>query len=589
MGSSAECACSCGRKRRGGEAVILVRTILLALSTMGLWEILRRHFSAHISFLPSLAAAAQTCILLLGGILGRLPETAWLLFLLGLTAGVYYTVREKGSNLKSYFRWEYLFLALSLLFLFFCVQGRVFTHYDNFSHWAQVLRKMLGADRFPDRNLSVLFEEYPLGSTVFVYDAVRLSGAEGEPAQMLAQGYLLLTCLMPLFQWSRRNSWPVFLLLAAASNFLLSYNIPVTELLVDTLLPLAGMCALLFVYSSRHQTREAAPFAAVYLIWVLQIKNAGLFFALPAGLLFLYEARKNRRTVRGAAVLAAGLFSLLIWAVHCRLAFPPAAETAPVPGWASALRDKSPEDIKHIVAGVFRFSLQWKDLWLFLLLMGFMGICCVFVCRKYLPLFRRAALLILLLYAAYQAGLLGMYIFSMPRTHAFYLSSIDRYEKSVLIAMYYVLTALAAKVFSEEMEAGSFPRLAALSLSIGFFLVLWRTDSPRSPADYRPYRIGRYDGLEARTWLETVIRENSLPEDGDYAILIPEWDSDYFWCLGMYLLPDSDIVVLGDPTEQDLDTLTAKQILIQDPDLPSVRAWIHRHYPDQEGRAVITR
>ncbi|MBP3721387.1 MAG: hypothetical protein J6J41_08630 [Clostridia bacterium] len=567
----------------------LVRTFLLVLSTVGLWEILRRRSSAHISFLPSLTAAAQTCILLLGGILGRLPETAWLLFLLGLAAGGYYTVREKGSNLKSYFRWEYLFLALSLLFLFFCVQGRVFTHYDNFSHWAQVLKKILGANRFPDRNLSVLFEDYPLGSTVFVYNAVLLSGAGGEPAQMLAQGYLMLTCLMPLFQWSRKNSWPVFLLMAAAFNFLLSYNIPVTELLVDTLLPLAGMCALLFVYSRRLQTREAAPAAAVYLIWVLQIKNSGLFFALPAGLLFLYYARKNRRTVWGAGVLAAGLFSLLIWAVHCRLAFPPEAGASPFPGWAAALRDKSPEDIRHIVAGVFRFSLQWRDLGLFLLLMGFMGVCCVFVCRKYRPLFGKAALLMLFLYAAYQAGLLGMYIFSMPRIHAFHLSSIDRYEKSVLIAMYYLLTALAVRVFSEEMKAGSFPRFAALAMSISFCLVLWRTDSPWSPADYRPYRIGIYDGLEVRTWLETVKKENRLAEDGDYAIVISDWDSDYFWCLGMYLLPDSDIAVLGDPTEQDLDAVTARQILIHDPDLPSVRAWIHSHYPGQEGRAVITR
>ncbi len=571
--------------------MIPFRVLLLVLSTAGFWELLRRRFPAvHPSFLPGLTVALQACLLLLGGLLNVLRETAWLLGGVGTAALAYSLVRDKGKSLKYCASPEYLFLGLGLAVLFFCVRGKVFTHYDNFSHWAQVLSKMLKYDCFPGREYGVLFENYPLGSTVFVYFVVTLTGGAGEPLRMLAQAYMLLACVMPLFSLCRRNALPAFLLIAAAANFLFSYNIQVTELLVDTLLPLVGMCALLFVYTYRDRIAETAPLTALYLVWMLQIKNSAVFFALACGIPFLYYARKNRRTVRALICLGAALAGVLAWRWHCSAIRPDVMATEhslSISWWATALRDKSTEDIKRIILSLAEYAACWRDLWYFMLFPGVTGLFALLRGKPFRRMWLRTAGAAAVLYLAYQAGLLLMYIFSMRRSEAMLLSSVARYEKSVLIALYYLLTALAVRMMDGEKRGRAFA--AALALLLSFGAASWGTESPWSVADYRPYRIGSYDGLEVRRWMEGVKAEYSLPEDGDYAIVISDWDSDYFWCLGMYLFPQSDIAVVGDPTEKALEGIKAQQVLIYDGDHPAVREWIHRNYPGREGRAVIDR
>ena len=130
----------------GNERVIMegIRLLLLGLSTIGTWEIVRHRIRIHAGFLPSVAAAFQALLLILAGILNVLAETAVLLWAAGLAGLALYTVTEKGKNLKYYLRPEFLFLGLGMLIVLFCVQGKTFTHYDNFSHWALVVKRCSG-------------------------------------------------------------------------------------------------------------------------------------------------------------------------------------------------------------------------------------------------------------------------------------------------------------------------------------------------------------------------------------------------------------------------------------------------------------
>ena len=570
----------------------VIRMILFVLSTIGTWEILRHRVRFHESFLPSLTVALQVFLLLAAGLLHGLLGMAAALEAAGLTGLAYYTFREKGRNLKTWLKIEYLFLLLGMAGLCLCVRGRIFTHYDNFSHWALVVKKMLRMDRFPDPGMTgITYWAYPLGSTVYVYFAGRLTGG-GETLWMLAQGYVMLTCLMPLFQLCRGNRWIGLVLALFAGNFLLSYNVQVTELLVDTLLPLTGMCALLFVHANRDQPAKAAPAVFLYLVWILQIKNSAAFFGLLVALVYLYYAGKQHRFGTGAVCAAAGFASMPLWNWHCAVTYP-AAEASKhslsSSWWQEALGEKTVEDVKYIILEVTRFAVRWKALWFCVLLLALIGAGCLLIRKDRRRAFGKAAALILGMYAAWQIGLQLMYILSMTRMEALQLTSLIRYEKTIVIAMVYLLTALGMSLLREEPLRRPVSAGLALLMSASLLGLSWNSeDTSRGVYDYRPYRIGIYNGLEVRNWMEKLKAKNDLPEKGDYAILIEDWDSDYFYFLGMYLFPDSNIDVFEQSGPESLKWISRAQYLLNhDRENPVMREWLHREYPEQEKNDLV--
>lgn len=81
------------------------------------------------------------------------------------------------------------------------------------------------------------------------------------------------------------------------TNFFFVYNITVTNLLVDTLLPIVGMCALLYVRmycDGETKDRTALCLSAAYLTQIIQIKNSGIYFVLIAVIWILWKGYKRK-------------------------------------------------------------------------------------------------------------------------------------------------------------------------------------------------------------------------------------------------------------------------------------------------------
>ena len=571
--------------------ITFLRLLLWGCSALGYWEFLRRRMPDRPAFLPLTAAALQCCLLLAAGLLSLLQPAVYGLWGLGLVGLTYYTVSEKGKNLKYYFRAEFLFLVLGMGVLCFCLRGKVFTHFDNFSHWALVVKSMLRTGSLPDAESIISFQGYPLGSSVFVYATALLAGG-GEPVQMLAQSYLMLCCMLPLFPPEGRSRRPAFLLLLFAGNFFLVYNIQPTELLVDSLLPLAGMSALLFALECKKADIRECISMSLLLVWVMQIKNAGIFFVLTAGGAFLIVARRQRRLPRGLACLGIALGSLLVWMLHCNLTFPSPESSAHFlsPAWWSrALQSKSTEDLKYIALEMGRRLLTWEygGWWL----AGLAAVCGYgfFFSKSHRRLLLPFALATVGFFLAYQVSLYLTYIFSMSRTEAFYLYSYERYEKTAILAVVYLLTALLTRLLPREGPVLS--RLAPAALgSLALCLCLLPFGSSASVFDWRPFAFYNLDGLGARQWLEGLKAEYQIPDlsgDERYALLINTGHFDYYFFLGNYTFSGTGILVEINADQAVLDGLEAKYLLIQDTDNPDIQAWIQAHYPDQAGRPCI--
>ena len=163
------------------------------------------------------------------------------------------------------------------------------THYDNFSHWAIVLKQMLSTDAFPtpDSNL-IDFKNYPLGTSSFIYYVCRFMG-HSQSVMLLAQGLLIFSCFYAMFgivSEKKRFLLYAFLGLGLSTLSFFNLTIRITNLLVDFLLPIYALAILAVIYQYRNEIRRACivvlPLAGLLTI----IKSTGIIFA-AIGLIFL--------------------------------------------------------------------------------------------------------------------------------------------------------------------------------------------------------------------------------------------------------------------------------------------------------------
>ena len=230
---------------------------------------------------------------------------------------------------KAYQKTGYVYLGFVLVVILLSVNGKVVSHYDNFSHWALVVRQMLLTDRFPNfQDNIIVYQEYPLGSAAFIYYVAKTVG-QAESVSMFAQSYMITACILPVFMYCRKNRALSFAFMCLMTNFIFVYNIKITDLLVDTLLPLAAMSMLLFTY---YAGKNMSTCTELYLtipfsIWVLQIKNAGIYFCVIATLWILsrIKIRKGKfrkgEAVKTALTAFVPYVSLLLWQKHCDYVF----------------------------------------------------------------------------------------------------------------------------------------------------------------------------------------------------------------------------------------------------------------------------
>lgn len=568
-----------------------VKLFFFALSTLGTFELLRLAGRGKIQthFLPSLTIAVQVSVLFLAGLWNLLPEAAGMLYLLGFL-GLFLRVFQEKSLvfLRKYADFGYAALLMILMGSALAVRGKMFLQYDNFSHWALVVREMLINNRFPNfADTLIHFQEYPLGSAAYIYYFAHWVGTT-EPLQMLAQAYAIAAAVLPLFSRVTGRKPLCCAALLGFAWFVFDYNTAITDLLVDTLLPMVGMCALLFAVT--HCKEECGKFAlfcaACYCVWLVQIKNSGIFFLLPVVLVIIPYAHRQKNRLASLACLLAPLVSLVLWQKHCAYVFPAAASTThamTLSNYQVTLQGKSAEEILTICRSFLTFAATYRGLWLTVTFYAVLGGLVFLLNRPMRKDFIRIALFSAGLYLLYQLGNLGMYLFSMPTVEALHLGGVERYTKTILLAILYLNMLPVLRLISDTAV-----KSRALALTAGFLVTLFAF-LYLNLGSLEAIFQGREDPAK-RQWLESVRVEYGLPEGESYCVLLPTEtasDNGYTYVLTRYTFRTNSAQVL---TEDDLGSLSADDahfLLIYGTESPAVSAWVRTHYPDQSGRPVV--
>lgn len=568
----------------------VVKLLLFAISTLGSFEIIRAVTRDKMNrcFLPSMTIALQVSALFLAGILNVLPEMTYALYIAGFIGLVHAVWKRKGLGfLRDYISVSAVFFILVMAILAAYVNGKIFTGYDNFSHWALVVRRMLETNRYPNfLDTVIFFQEYPLGSSTYIYFFAKLVG-KSESIQMLAQAYMIMAAIFPLFTFAKRNSLLPAAVMLVLVNLLFLYIIPVVDLLVDMLLPVMGACGMTFaaLYCRERDSSWGLFFSSCYMILMVQIKNSGLFFAALAALLILHFARKNGTYRKSSLAAVAPFLSTLLWHKHCDLVFAGAEKSKhamTAENFLNGFAEKSKEDIIEIGRSLLRFSVTYKDVWItvgFCVLVGIL----IWLFRKDLrKLYIRIFVLSAVMYFFYQVGMLAMYVFSMPIGEALTLASVERYTKTILTAILYLNMIPAMLLLSSDDNGKNGCWISAAGIIVGLLGFMVLTLGRISLAVQRPC-----DSTE-RSWVEAARETYEVPMYESYCMLIPEGDYGYAYFLLRYMFQTTDVSTrIMDQAEDMESAIGERYIFVYDRDNEVVNAWIIENYPEQYGNDVI--
>ena len=559
------------------------------LSTLGSFQIIRKicDDKINIYFLPSLTIALQVTILFFAGILNLLPEASRLLYALGMLGFVVTFWKSKGIDfLKSYFNDGYLLLLLVMIIMGISVRGKLFAHYDDFSHWAIVVRHMLEINHYPNFESSLIeFQEYPLGSATYIYYFAKMISTS-ESMQMLAQIYMILAALLPMYSLVQKRSIKVDLIFLALINFVFVYNITVGNLLVDTLLPVVGVCAFLFARKHCIDSVGKINFwlLSCYLVQLIQIKNSGLFFVAPILVIGLkYYWKKDRRLNNILSALFP-FVSLVVWQKHCKYVFSTASTSKhamTVENYKSVFGDKTSEDVITICKSLLNLSVTFRDVWVLLGIAVLLGIFVFFFHKESLKDYKNLFIFSLILYVCYQMGTLGMYLFSMPGGEATRLAGSGRYLKTILLAILLLFIAFSIRIITIETINRTGSLVLALATIIYIFMLAYIS---KGVIQFAPKTV---NNSKERLWIENYKEIYSIPMHDSYCMLIPNSDSGYAYYLLKYIFQSNDISSKIVENADDLNDISSKYILVYDKDNEIINSWISETYPEQIGNEVI--
>lgn len=571
---------------------MIIRCIKLAaliLSTFGYWEYFREKHKINVYFVPLFTIAVQFCVLFAAGILNCLKEAAILLSFAGSVL-LLLSVRERKLKIaKPYLNAGFLYLAVMLAAMLLYTHNRQLSQIDNFTHWGTVVRHMLNTNRFPGSLDTVIrFISYPLGSSAMLYYYCKYLGI-GEDMMMLAQGFMMLCAMLPVFAFVRKRIGISVVIITIMTVFLLQYNVPVTELLVDTLMPLAGMAASAFAYHHCVAKEPGEKLSGYYvlplMIWTMNIKHAALLYVVGTMLVLLAGAKDRKQKQTFLYCFLALFAARFVWTRHCSYINPEVSSSqhAMTLNWFSKIvGDKTKEDILDITGEFLETAVTRRELlWIlaFVLLLSLL----ILVIRRNRKISVTIAAGILAAYAVYGAAVLGTYIFSMPVSEG--LNAVDRYLKSGDVAIYYMLLLLSVSFLDRIEHRNAFVVTAMVLLTLTG-CTLW-------------FQTGKYSnaslfscGTEERQRWESPIAEYGILEQHSYLLCVSQEDYANWHNFPMYIwryqLGTSAIkqIVVKEEAQLEIEK-EYDYVVILDENNPIIENWRQENYPQNAGRQVI--
>lgn len=537
--------------------MIFLMIVMFILSMAGYIQLLVNKGNIRIEFAPAVICTGISFALIIAGLLNILKPMTWIIFIAGLGSFLYSCFclyrKDQYRKEKKHNLFVLTCFLLCIFYFFFISLNTVLYEYDDFTHWAIVVKSMLLTDRIPaQEDVLVTFQAYPLGSSVFIYYVSRIIG-DSEACYVWGQQVMIISFLLPLFVFVSKKRICVLALLF--SVYALTCNISIFKLLVDTVMPLAGIAAIcMMAYDKEHPVKMCLEILPL-IVFLLHVKNSGIFFACICWIYCLYQLRavsfqKKNMVCFAAVVILLPAATLFLWHLHVRIAFADGELTmhaVSLENYRAELAEKSSEEIWYIAQNLFmntfRIRVNAFCIGLVLLQNGLLALM-MYKRRDNKKFIKKTLIVIIniwLIYFAYVLSLFGMYVFSMPWYAASVLDSFGRYMISALLFMYGIVTVFVLQNWQEKEGIG---KEVLILLAYCLPIIFW------GGYQQLPTLVGQQRDSSYRTALESLIEENEVEQGKTYLIVTSANDyyDAYLYYLAKYLLwsPDVDVYIPDD-------------------------------------------
>ena len=329
-------------------------------------------------FIPILLMCIIGCLEFFAGILNILNLSTYLIGFIGIIFVLYKLYRIILKKEKINLNKNFIIYAFLVLWAAWILKGTILIHYDNFSHWAIIIKEMLTINKLPNFQSNViLFTSYPPGTACFIYFICKYIGTS-EGIVLFAQSLIIISSLFTLFAFCNKENKINYLLVTIGIIYLLIANIFINQLLVDTVLPLLGIASIAIIIYYREDNKKSLFIITPILCFLTIVKNSGIFFVIIDFIIWFTFFIKNNGIksvfkTKYILLIFLPLLMLLLWSAHTDLVFDNSNTTKhamSIENYTTNLGNKDTEVIYNILNNMKNkmIDLNNKDNQIFLIM-----------------------------------------------------------------------------------------------------------------------------------------------------------------------------------------------------------------------------
>ena len=425
----------------------MIKGVMFLASMWGWLFIVYKKGKVPVLFVPVMTSVGISLFLYAGALTGMLNPSSWLVVGAGLLGFGFFikNVAEKNVSFPAPTLFSVCFGSGILIFTVLTLGFR-FEHYDNFSHWAMIVKSMLITDQLPDAgNQLVTFKNYPPGCAVFIYYVCKFLG-NAQGVMLLAQNSILFSCFLAVFGIIKEKQRFLLYSFLGMGCSLLSYlnlTIRINNLLVDFLLPLLAMAAIAVVYQSRDSLWKTSLCTALILGFTCIVKNTGIVFAGFVLAYYIWNIGKKKgiaawiKAVTVCMTVCLALIPYVVWNLYVRCRFSGIEQKFQLAFGKQESLAVSKEQYGQITEEFVKaaFSTSNRAILAFFLcnIAAVLAVLFVRIFLKKQWKLGRVLVVVDLMAILYHIGILGLYLFSMPEEEAVRLAGFDRYACSIMV------------------------------------------------------------------------------------------------------------------------------------------------------------
>lgn len=527
---------------------LLGKVFILLLSFLGYTVYLKKKFDLKIEFAPIVICSSIGILMFLAGIFHIMPIATFAILILGLIQ--LRLIKKDSFNTEEIVKLSVFFLV-ALYFLNY-LKNSMFIHYDNFSHWALVVREMLETNALPTSASKLIeFNSYPTGTAGFIYFISKIVG-NSEGIKAFAQMILLLSSIFSLTVFINKKNWYLSIVLVALSIYFFVYNVFITNLLVDTILPVLGIAIVaILVYYRDYDLEKILKFTMPIIAFLPIIKNSGIFFTIISIVMIYLLINKtdiSKKKFIGYSIVPS-LVLMLLWKLHVMITFGEngaSKHSVSLKNYSKVISDKSFEDISNIISNFMDKILQINNFVAIFMIMITIVFIIMYIIYKYnhknydFKFEKKIILTCVLIYVFYMIGLFAMYIFSMPTDEALTLGGYDRYHKTITLYLYGIVTIMCLR-FSIDWKG--IDSIKTLLMSI--VLIVFAFISLKYGVGYSQIFYNNDYSTTARYQIKQLKDEYNIADDKKYLIYTgdPIENSSYIFYASRYEFRTNNISV----------------------------------------------